>query len=70
MFRQSEATGSGIAVGINSVAQGQGNQAGLVTSQWVILGGQELLIVGIVAIHIIEDVGGLVFVLGVASQVT
>ena len=31
VFRQSEATGSGIAVGINSVAQGQGNQAGLVT---------------------------------------
>ena len=31
VFRQSEATGSGIAVGINSVAQGQGSQVGLVT---------------------------------------
>ena len=31
VFRQSEATGSGIAVGTNIVAQGQGNQAGSVT---------------------------------------
>ena len=38
-------------------------------SQWIISRGQELPIVGIVAIHIIEDVGELVFVLGVASQV-
>ena len=38
-------------------------------SQWIILRGQELPIVGIVAIHIIEDVGELVFALGVASQV-
>ena len=38
-------------------------------SQWIILGSQELPSVGIVAIHIIEDVGELVFVLGVASQV-
>ena len=38
-------------------------------SQWIISRGQELPIVGIVAIHIIEDVGELVFALGVASQV-
>ena len=38
-------------------------------NQWVILGGQELPIVGIVAIHIMEDVDKLVFVLGVAIQV-
>ena len=39
------------------------------SSQWIISRGQELPIVGIVAIHIIEDVGELVFALGVASQV-
>ena len=38
-------------------------------SQWVISGGQELPIVETVAIHIMEDVGELMFVLGVASQV-
>ena len=38
-------------------------------SQWIISGSQELPSVGIVAIHIIKDVGELVFVLGVASQV-
>ena len=36
-------------------------------SQWIISRGQELPIFGIVAIHIIEDVGELVFALGVAS---
>ena len=38
-FRQFEVTGSGIAVGINSVAQGQGNQAGLVTQSVGNIGG-------------------------------
>ena len=38
-------------------------------SQCIISRGQELPIVGIVAIHIMEDVGELVFVLSVASQV-
>ena len=39
-------------------------------SQWVISGAQELSIVKLMAIHTMEDVGELVFVLGVASQVT
>ena len=39
------------------------------SSQWVISRGQELPIVRLVAIHTMEDVGELVFVLGVASQV-
>ena len=38
-------------------------------NQWVISGGQELPIVILVAIHTMEDVGELVFVLGVANQV-
>ena len=38
VFRLSEATGSGIAVGINSAAQGQGSQVGLVTQSVVISG--------------------------------
>ena len=36
VFGQFEAAGSGIAVGTNVVARGQGNQARSVTSQWVI----------------------------------
>ena len=39
VFRQSQATGSGIAVGINSVAQGQGSQVGLVTQSVGNIGG-------------------------------
>ena len=39
-------------------------------SQWIISGGQELPIVRLMAIHTMEDVSELVFVLGVASQVT
>ena len=39
VFRQSEAIGSGIAVGINSVAQGQGSQVGLVTQSVGNIGG-------------------------------
>ena len=41
VFRQSEATRSGIAVGINSVAQGQGSQVGLVTQSMGNIGGLE-----------------------------
>ena len=39
VFRQSEATGSGIAVGTNMVARGQGNQAKSVTQSVGNIGG-------------------------------
>ena len=38
-FRQSKATGSGIAAGTNIVAQGQGNQAGSITQSMGNIGG-------------------------------
>ena len=43
MFRQSEATGSGIVVGTNIVAQGQSNQAGSVTQSVGNIGGSGAL---------------------------
>ena len=70
MFRQSEATGSGIAAGTNIVPEVRATKLDQLPSQWVILGGQEFPIVRLVAIHTMEDVGELVFVLGVTSQVT
>ena len=39
VFRQSEATGSGIAAGTNIMARGQGNQTGSVTQSMGNLGG-------------------------------
>ena len=39
VFRQSEATGSGIVAGTNIVARGQGNQAGSVTKSVGNIGG-------------------------------
>ena len=39
VFRQFEATGSGITIGTNIVARGQGIQARSLPNQWVISGG-------------------------------
>ena len=68
MFRQSEASGSGTVAGTNIVARGQSNQTRSVTLPTSDTGGQELPTVTLVATHIMEDAGNLVFVLGVANQ--
>ena len=69
MFGQFKAIGSGIAAGTNIMARGQCNQDGSVNQSVGNIRGSELPIVRVVAIHTMEDVGELVFVLGVASQV-
>ena len=69
MFRQSEATRSGIAAVITFCPKVRAIKLDQLPSQWVISGGQELSIVRLVASHTMEDVGDLVLALGVASQV-
>ena len=70
VFRQSEATGSGIAAGTNIVAQGQGNQAGSITQSVGNIGGSRAPYCQTCGYSLYGRCGRSGVVLGVVSQVT
>ena len=61
--------GQGQLLALTSWPEGRATKLDQLSSQRVTPGGQELPTIKLVATHTMEDVGELVFVLGVANQV-